>query len=52
MLNIRIARVTELIVAGDAKEFCLYFPDLAPRVQKMAGQVEAFIDGLRPFGTT
>lgn len=49
VLTISVARVAELIVAGDAEEFCLYFPDLAPRVQKMASQVTSFIDGLAPL---
>lgn len=49
VLNISAARVAELIVAGDAEEFCLYFPDLAPRVKMMASQVEAFVDGLAPI---
>ncbi|MBU9200382.1 hypothetical protein KTD31_03315 [Burkholderia multivorans] len=49
VLAISVSRVAELIVAGDADEFCLYFPDLAPSIQKMAGQVEAFIDGLAPI---
>ncbi|KVP17298.1 RNA ligase [Burkholderia ubonensis] len=49
VLNISPARVAELIVAGDAEEFCLYFPELAPRVKHMAGQVEAFVDGLAPI---
>jgi hypothetical protein len=49
VLHISVSRVAELIVAGDAEEFGLYFPTLAPRIQKMAGQVEAFIDGLAPI---
>ncbi|WP_434715841.1 RNA ligase [Paraburkholderia sp. A3RO-2L] len=49
VLSISVARVAELIVAGDAEEFCLYFPGLAGSVRAMAGQVEVFIDGLAPI---
>ncbi|KVP96935.1 hypothetical protein WJ97_14030 [Burkholderia ubonensis] len=48
-LSISPSRVADLIVAGDAEEFCLYFPALAPKVRAMAGQVQAFIDGLAPI---
>jgi len=48
-LSISKARVADLIVNGDADEFCLYFPALAPKVQAMAGQVQAFIEGLAPI---
>ncbi|KWA83758.1 hypothetical protein WL29_20555 [Burkholderia ubonensis] len=48
-LTISPSRVADLIVAGDAEEFCLYFPALAPTVRAMADQVTAFIDGLAPI---
>lgn len=48
VLAISTARLAELIVAGDAEEFCLYFPRLAERVRALAVRVEAFIEGLAP----
>lgn len=48
-LTISPARIAELVVNGDAEEFCLYFPALAPEVQRMAACVHAFIDGLAPL---
>lgn len=47
-LSISPSRVAELIVSGDAEEFCVYFPALAPAVRAMAARVQAFIDGLAP----
>lgn len=48
-LTISAARVADLIVSGDAEEFCLYFPALAPKVQAMASKVQDFIAGLAPI---
>lgn len=48
-LTISPSRVAELVVNGDAEEFCLYFPALAPKVQAMATRVQAFIAGLAPI---
>ena len=47
-LTLSPTRLAELIVSGDADEFCLYFPKLADRVQAMAVKVTAFIEGLGP----
>jgi len=47
-LSISPSRVAELIVAGDAEEFCVYYPALAPRVRAMAERVQAFIQSLAP----
>lgn len=47
-LTLSPSRMAELLVSGDADEFCLYFPKLADRVQAMAAKVTAFIDGLGP----
>lgn len=47
-LTISPARVAELVVAGDAEEFCLYFPALAPEVRAVAERVRGFIDALAP----
>jgi hypothetical protein len=49
VLTISPARVAELIVNGDAEEFCLYFPALAVPVRVMAARVHAFVDGLAPL---
>lgn len=48
VLTITPARVAELIVTGDAEEFCLYFPALAVPVRAMAARVHAFIESLAP----
>lgn len=48
VLTISPARVAELIVTGDAEEFCLYFPELAVPVRAMAARVQAFVESLAP----
>lgn len=47
-LTISPARVAELIVNGDAEEFCLYRPALATQVRAMSSKVYRFIDSLAP----
>ncbi len=41
-------RIVELVVNGDADEFCLYLPQLAPTVRKVQAAVEGFLDKLEP----
>ena len=48
VLTISPARVAELIVTGDAEEFCLYVPALAVPIQAKAARVQAFIESLAP----
>lgn len=47
-VNVSRARIVELIVNGDAEEFCLYVPTLASLVQKAEQQVTEFLDSLAP----
>lgn len=47
-LNVSKARIVELVVNGDAEEFCLYVPTLAGLVRKAESQVAGFLDALVP----
>lgn len=47
-LTISDARIAELLVSGDAEEFCVYFPSLATKIREMASKVEFFLDSLTP----
>lgn len=46
--NLSKSRIVELIVNGDAEEFCLYVPTLAPLVQRAEAQVAEFLESLAP----
>ena len=48
-LNVSLNRIVELVVTGDAAEFCLYVPHLAPMVQKAMTQVDDFLASLVPI---
>jgi hypothetical protein len=48
-LNITLSRIIELVVTGDAAEFCLYVPHLAPMVETAIKQVEDFLASLKPI---
>lgn len=48
-INLSLARIVELVVNGDADEFCLYLPHLAPIVNKAQDQVTSFLQKLVPL---
>jgi len=47
--NLSLSRIIELVVTGDADEFCIYIPHLAPLVRKAQEQVDAYLAKLEPL---
>lgn len=47
--NLSLNRIVELVVNGDADEFCLYTPHLAPLVRKAQAQLNDYLDRVAPL---
>lgn len=47
--KLSLSRVIELVVNGDAEEFCLYNPTLAPFVRKAQAQISDYLKMLEPL---